>query len=809
MYKIDKTESLETKLEGCPSIYIEAAAAAGKTTAVEMLVKKHPEIRAYTYPMDEAESMETVKDSIHTLLAENKKDAIWIVFENINTTLDPSMEAYMVSLVRSLPKNWKVLFVSRMQPSGALLDLLWKGQMDIITQESLRLTLKDVHKLASQYNTSLQLKSLYKVTGGWAGCVDIMLRMSKRAHVEKQQDMGKLTAEDLRGRYEVDAYIKREILDTLSPQEKEVVAKAMTCPWISRQLCQELWQMEDVATILEGLGRRGILIAHGKWGQYRLAPLFNTYHEAEFPWKVKGHTTGKLLSQEEAKTMADWYERYGYLKEALWCMKASDDREKYYQMLISHCGQIPFINVAYEEVLRYNENLPQLHYLRGMWCHKYGDYEGMTAAAKAIGKEHPELYLNLTFANPTVSLDEWLVDVDKLTKKRDKQGAALKFSLFHILGDKHSYLCGLRDLTGLFACSKKDENKKANIWKSAFGPKEWQAYCLARYDYYLETDREKQLCEEDEAILSQVTDSAYISSQEPADWSHSLVGLYLLCRRQAIAGSEERKMQILQLKDSLHLLGDTVCTNHADAILSLYGLVLDNPEQLSRWLMAMEGKTEAEMTGTEMLCLVKGYMLLQQYEKAEAPLQKILLSLSKYRMSYLYAEALLQQAIINWHNELRGQALKNIIESFMIASTGRYVRIYTDYGKLGFEVVKSYVEWMQNNASGGWNTKKKYNYGNVLRMPIEDYLEAILRKSKRSTTKETLPKEPVVEERLTMMETIVLQDISKGLTNAEICEEQNLKLSTVKTHLYNMYKKLGVSSRVQAIIKGKEMGLVK
>ena len=64
-------------------------------------------------------------------------------------------------------------------------------------------------------------------------------------------------------------------------------------------------------------------------------------------------------------------------------------------------------------------------------------------------------------------------------------------------------------------------------------------------------------------------------------------------------------------------------------------------------------------------------------------------------------------------------------------------------------------------------------------------------------------------EKLTMMETIILQDINKGLTNAEICEELNLKLPTVKTHIYSVYKKLGVNSRVQAILKGKELGLVK
>lgn len=60
------------------------------------------------------------------------------------------------------------------------------------------------------------------------------------------------------------------------------------------------------------------------------------------------------------------------------------------------------------------------------------------------------------------------------------------------------------------------------------------------------------------------------------------------------------------------------------------------------------------------------------------------------------------------------------------------------------------------------------------------------------------------EERLTMTETVILQYLVQGLTNAQICQEMKLKLPTVKGHIYNIYKKMNVKNRVQAVMKWKE-----
>jgi DNA-binding CsgD family transcriptional regulator len=63
-------------------------------------------------------------------------------------------------------------------------------------------------------------------------------------------------------------------------------------------------------------------------------------------------------------------------------------------------------------------------------------------------------------------------------------------------------------------------------------------------------------------------------------------------------------------------------------------------------------------------------------------------------------------------------------------------------------------------------------------------------------------------EPLSERELEVLNLIAAGLKNREIANELTVALSTVKTHVNNIYSKLGVSSRVQAVGRAQELNLL-
>jgi LuxR family maltose regulon positive regulatory protein len=69
------------------------------------------------------------------------------------------------------------------------------------------------------------------------------------------------------------------------------------------------------------------------------------------------------------------------------------------------------------------------------------------------------------------------------------------------------------------------------------------------------------------------------------------------------------------------------------------------------------------------------------------------------------------------------------------------------------------------------------------------------------------PESELVEP-LSEREIKVLQFIAEGLTNQEIVSRLYLSLNTVKVHTRNIYGKLGVNNRTQAVARARALGIL-
>lgn len=63
-------------------------------------------------------------------------------------------------------------------------------------------------------------------------------------------------------------------------------------------------------------------------------------------------------------------------------------------------------------------------------------------------------------------------------------------------------------------------------------------------------------------------------------------------------------------------------------------------------------------------------------------------------------------------------------------------------------------------------------------------------------------------EPLTFKEKKILHGLSAGLTNQQLADQQHVSVNTVKSHLKNIYKKLDVKTRTQAVTLAKQLNII-
>lgn len=474
---IDKTTELEKGIKGFSSIYIEGAAASGKTMAIQMLLSRHTEIIPFFFMMDEENQKEAVAKDLKSIWKRMEKEKIWVIFENINQKLPVDLRDTIAYFLDKMPENGRALLVGREKPSEEFLSLLWKRKMELVPQSSLNFTLEETAKLTELTGSRLKPGDVYQETGGWAGCVDLMLRLSVKEE--------KMTAADLMKRYEIRTYISREILGSLKGTEKEIIRRAAVCPWVNEDICRDVWNIAWAGDALENLERKGFLCREGASDHRKIAPLFRS--SDRYAREVEKQSP--LLW----KRLGDWYESHGYIEEMLCCLKKFGDGEAYRAGMLRHYEEIPFLEVSYDQVIEWKSNTPEVCYLKGMYCYFSHDFTGLDREIHKLEKMQPfsgkaiEIYMNLTFAKPDLLLDDWLAMLEKYGKNQNP------IRLYNILGGSFTFLCGLRDLSGMFACSRQEEKRKARLWKTYLANDARSWLMLARIDYYIEIGRKKDL----------------------------------------------------------------------------------------------------------------------------------------------------------------------------------------------------------------------------------------------------------------------------------------------------------------------------
>jgi len=128
------------------------------------------------------------------------------------------------------------------------------------------------------------------------------------------------------------------------------------------------------------------------------------------------------------------------------------------------------------------------------------------------------------------------------------------------------------------------------------------------------------------------------------------------------------------------------------------------------------------------------------------------------------------------------------------------VRMFVDEGAPMAEMLRQFVKAQQKDSSGANHVLQNFAIKLLAAFPAELVPAAVQTHKTSAASPASYLVDPLSERELE-----ILKLVAEGLSNPEIGRKLFLATSTVKRHVNNIYAKLDVHSRTQAVAKGKEL----
>lgn len=505
------------------------------------------------------------------------------------------------------------------------------------------------------------------------------------------------------------------------------------------------------------------------------------------------------------RTASEIYEKKSYVREAALCLSERGERNLLYGLFTRWPDRILFETDSLQHIIDMSRDDSRDLYMRGMAARMAGNidllHRVMERVRKVDTEDAEEVLLNLAYVDPDMTLSKWFDVLGAINKKRGDR----KLRLYSMAGTGVSYLCGLRDLGEMYAGSEAEQNTLARIWKESFGIREWNGYCMARLEYEIETGKEDISANEISRLLLSDSETAADSGVR-----HYCSQLYLLIRSEITGRGDRFSSRMDELYEMIALYGNDIIRRIAAGIMALYDSCRGRKDRLSAWIRDNHDLADAQVCEENyplLMVFCSGRMKSGRYRTAE----KLVLLLTDFfrgtRRDRLLTECIFYDSIIKRKEYRTSRWLALVQASFELASTKKYVLLYTLAGRNGEEVFAGYAKWLKCCGTDDRSGLLRHDYQTALNGPTADYFEYVSRQTSGNVSRK-LSRAGSDRHMLTRTEQRILRKLADGLTYAEICDESNVKLGTVKAHVYSIYKKLGVNSRMQAVLRGRETGIL-
>jgi LuxR family maltose regulon positive regulatory protein len=274
-------------------------------------------------------------------------------------------------------------------------------------------------------------------------------------------------------------------------------------------------------------------------------------------------------------------------------------------------------------------------------------------------------------------------------------------------------------------------------------------------------------------------------------WSY-LCLMRVLFSRGDMAGAQEIIQKMETIAREHHV--PPWITNLIAAWQARIWLAQDKLDAASQWVGEREldaNRDPAYLHEMEYIVLARILSAQGRLDETARLLQRLLEATETGGRTSRAIEILMLQALAFQAKGDTDQAMAALERALTLAEPGGFIRIFVDEGPPMACLL----------------------YKAVTRGSAPDYARRLLatfpvaEPEQTAPSKTRAPKSQLVEP-LSERELEVLQLIAEGLTNPEIASRLFLALNTVKAHTRNIYGKLGVHNRTQAVVRARALGVL-
>ncbi len=205
--------------------------------------------------------------------------------------------------------------------------------------------------------------------------------------------------------------------------------------------------------------------------------------------------------------------------------------------------------------------------------------------------------------------------------------------------------------------------------------------------------------------------------------------------------------------------------------------------------LSSPGQFDAHILKYEQISVAQAYLAMGQPEAALEVIGDLLPVMEKNKRTMILIELEILRSLALYAQGKSAPAQEAFERALVLAAPGGFVRLFVEQGDAMIAALKKAME-------------------HAVCPEFTASLLSILEKGfNGAATPEDLPQEGLVEP-LSERELQVLRHLNSSLTVPEIAVELYISDSTVRSHVKNIYGKLGVHRRLDAIKRGEELGLL-